>query len=88
MSAGLDRGIPFQAAPRSGPLPPSRHLGYVSYHRNMMMGRPMLRRLCPACARKQRAQHLAGTHKLKGEFCRRIVALLRYTAKTLYGRPG
>lgn len=56
MSAGLDRGIPFQAVPRRGRLPPARDPGYVSSHRDTMMGRQVLRRLCPACARENRAQ--------------------------------
>jgi len=39
-----------------GPLPPARYLGYVSAHSDTVMGKQVLRRLCPACAREKRAQ--------------------------------
>jgi NADH-quinone oxidoreductase subunit F len=38
------------------PLPPARYLGYVSAHSDTVMGKQVLRRLCPACAREKRAQ--------------------------------
>ncbi len=39
-----------------GPLPPTRYLGYVSSHSDTVMGKQVLRRLCPTCARAKRAQ--------------------------------
>jgi len=39
-----------------GPQPPARYLGYISSHRDTTMGKQVLRRLCPAGARKKRAQ--------------------------------
>jgi NADH-quinone oxidoreductase subunit F len=38
------------------PLPPARYLGYVSSHSDTVMGKQVLRRLCPTCARAKRAQ--------------------------------
>jgi NADH-quinone oxidoreductase subunit F len=39
-----------------GPLPPARYLGYVSSHSDTVMGKQVLRRLCPTCVRAQRAR--------------------------------
>jgi ferredoxin len=39
-----------------GPLPPARYLGYVASHSDTAMDKHVLRRLCPQCAREQRAQ--------------------------------
>ncbi len=38
------------------PLPPARYLAYVSAQSDTVMGKQVLRRLCPACARAQRAR--------------------------------
>ncbi len=39
-----------------GPLPPPRYLQYVTSRSDAVMGKQVLRRLCPRCAREQRAQ--------------------------------
>ncbi len=41
------------------PFPPSRFLQYVTKRSDETMGKQVLRRLCPECARKQRAVKLA-----------------------------
>jgi len=38
------------------PLPPPRYLEYVTERSDAVMGKQLLRRLCPRCAREQRAQ--------------------------------
>ncbi|MCX5891071.1 MAG: FAD-dependent oxidoreductase [Deltaproteobacteria bacterium] len=38
-----------------GPLPPARYLDYVTAHSDAVMGKQVLRRLCPHCAREKRA---------------------------------
>jgi len=47
------------AAPRcpgcGGPLPPERYVDYVSAHSDSVLGKQVLRRLCPRCAREKRA---------------------------------
>lgn len=50
-----------------GPLPPVRYLGYVSSHRDKMMGKQVLRRLGPACAREKRPRSLSNS-ELHGKF--------------------
>jgi ferredoxin len=37
------------------PLPPGRYLDYVIAHSDAVMGKPVLRDLCPQCARGKRA---------------------------------
>jgi NADH-quinone oxidoreductase subunit F len=39
-----------------GPLPPARYLSYVSAQSDTKMGKQVLRRFCPACARENRAR--------------------------------
>ncbi|MGP8050254.1 MAG: FAD-dependent oxidoreductase [Desulfobaccales bacterium] len=39
-----------------GPLPPVRYLDYVTSRSDAVMGKPVLRRFCPACAREKRAR--------------------------------
>lgn len=34
---------------------PSRYLSYISRHSDAVMGKPVLRRLCPRCSREKRA---------------------------------
>jgi formate hydrogenlyase subunit 6/NADH:ubiquinone oxidoreductase subunit I len=38
-----------------GPLPPVRYLNYVTSHSDAIMGKQVLRRFCPSCARGKRA---------------------------------
>jgi NADH-quinone oxidoreductase subunit F len=38
------------------PLPPQRYMNYVSNRSDAMIGKQVLRRFCPRCARQQRAQ--------------------------------
>jgi NADH-quinone oxidoreductase subunit F len=38
-----------------GPLPPGRYLDYVSQHSDAVLGKQVLRRFCPSCAREKRA---------------------------------
>ena len=38
-----------------GSLPPARYLDYVTAHSDAVMGKQVLRRLCPHCAREKRA---------------------------------
>jgi NADH-quinone oxidoreductase subunit F len=41
------------------PFAPSRYLSYVTRHSDAVMGKQVLRRLCPKCARSQKAQKFA-----------------------------